>query len=100
MPTRRPQLRRCRNCQKVGHNASTCASLDIETKPVILKTTSAKTSKNKISSSKTSPSTKKTPSSPSAPSLKFYVHHVNFEPRHSPHVVNLKEQKNNVWILS
>jgi hypothetical protein len=91
MPTHRPQLRRCRSCQKVGHNTSTCPFSFSQTTSNIKKSSFSKnkpaknlpSSKNKISKA--------------APDLKFYVHHVNFEPRHSPHVVNLKQQKLNVW---
>lgn len=64
------QVRRCANCQKVGHNRSTCA---------IPTTTQAAT-----------------PRAPHPP-LKFFVHHVTGEPAASPHVINLKKEQPPLW---
>lgn len=69
MAAKKPQLRRCGNCKSVGHNRATC------------------------------PNQKKSNSSPkSAPApLKFFIHHVHHEPPTSPHVVNLKSGREEVW---
>ncbi len=63
------QLRRCALCQKVGHNKSTCPEAVSQT------------------------NTNKTAHSP----LKFFVHHVNYNKHQSPHLINLKEHKNNLY---
>ncbi len=62
-------LRRCALCQKVGHNKSTC--------PEAVSQTNAD----------------KTVRQP----LKFFVHHVNYNNHQSPHLVNLKEHKKNIY---
>ena len=93
MPSRRPQLRRCRNCQKVGHNTSTCSiQATQKSKKMLSPATDVSRAAKKKASNSSSLQNKNSPSP-----LKFYVHHVSFEPRHSPHVVNLKQQKFNIW---
>ena len=67
--TKKIQLRRCALCQKAGHNKSTCAETMSQT--II----------------------EKTVRSP----LKFFVHHVNYNSHQSPHLINLKEHKNNQY---
>ena len=62
-------LRRCAVCQKAGHNKSTCSETD-----------------SQISADKTVRSP-----------LKFFVHHVNYNNHQSPHLINLKEHKNNLY---
>ncbi|MBI5728726.1 MAG: DUF4012 domain-containing protein [Candidatus Magasanikbacteria bacterium] len=64
------QIRRCANCQKVGHNKSTC------TTPTATQTVSPKTP---------------------PPPLKFFIHHVTHEPTASPHVINLKREQDSLW---
>ena len=64
------QLRRCANCQKAGHNKSTCAA------PSAAQTVLPKTA-----------------FSP----LKFFIHHVTHEPAASPHIINLKENHDLAW---
>jgi len=64
---KKPQLRRCAICQKVGHNKSTC--------PEKFQQPAAKKANQP---------------------LNFFVHHVNYEPPQSPHVVNLKN-RNDIW---
>ncbi len=59
------QLRRCAVCQKIGHNKSTCPETAT---PSSLKTTGPKP-------------------------VPFFVHHVDYSPGHSEHVVNLKNEK-------
>lgn len=66
---KKTQLRRCALCQKVGHNKSTCAEA---MRPV---------------------NTNETARQP----LKFFVHHVNLTSHQSPHLINLKEHKNNQY---
>lgn len=78
---KRPQLRTCSACKKPGHNAGTCP----------LKATLSPTStepRKKI----TSPLTK-----PAPLPVRFFVHHVATESKHSPHVIDLKKQSFNVW---
>lgn len=72
------QLRRCGLCHKVGHNKSTCANNIIqqtETDDV-----------PEISTAKTE-----------RPPLKFFVHHVQYQDHKSPHLVDLKENKNSLY---
>lgn len=68
---KKPQLRRCAACGLPGHNKSTCPQYleDNIVEPI------------------------KTARQP----LKFFVHHVNFSNHVSPHVVDLKNKKNDVW---
>ncbi len=66
---RKIHLRRCAVCQKVGHNKSTCPE-----------------AVSQINNQKTA-----------GQPLKFFVHHVNFNDHQSPHVVNLKEHKKNLY---
>ena len=66
---KKTQLRRCAICQKAGHNKSTCSELMPQT------------------------NTDKTARSP----LKFFVHHVNLTSHQSPHLIDLKEHKNNQY---
>jgi hypothetical protein len=81
---KRPQIRRCRACQKVGHNLSTCQTntliKETEKKKAPLLKTASKTNK------------KKTP-----PQVNFFVHHVNQQQAESPHRVNLKTQYTSIW---
>lgn len=67
--TKKIQLRRCAFCQKVGHNKSTCPEAMSQI------------------------NTDKTVRSP----LQFFVHHVNYNDHQSPHLINLKEHKNNLY---
>lgn len=62
-------LRRCAVCQKAGHNKSTCP--------------------NAVSQI----NNERTVGQP----LKFFVHHVNYNSHQSPHLVNLKEHKKNLY---
>mgnify|MGYP001588847071 CR=1 FL=1 len=62
-------LRRCALCQKVGHNKSTCPE-------ALSQTNNAKTAHSP---------------------LRFFVHHVNYDSRQSPHLINLKEHKNSLY---
>ena len=66
---KKAQLRRCALCQKVGHNKSTCSEV---TTPTIANKTARQP-------------------------LKFFVHHVNLTNHQSPHLINLKEHKNNQY---
>jgi hypothetical protein len=67
---KKPQVRRCGLCHKVGHNQSTCtAKMTRHTAPP------------------------KTATQP----LKFFIHHVNYQSAPSAHVVNLKNEKEGVW---
>lgn len=79
---KRPQLRTCTSCKKPGHNASTCparlSSTD-DTLPEPIKKTFAP------------------PVKPAPLPVRFFVHHVTSEPKHSPHVVDLKKQSFSVW---
>ncbi len=78
--TKRPQLRMCSFCQQVGHNRSTC--FYFKSKP-----TSA-------------PDTTTTPVVQTARQpIKFFVHHVPHTPPTSPHIVNLREHKEDIWSL-
>jgi hypothetical protein len=86
---KRPQLRRCGTCQKVGHNTSTCPTYISAKKPLI--TTKRKTS------SKIEPQPKTTASAPKNTPLRFFVHHVNSEPPRSPHLLDLKKEQNSIW---
>ena len=71
---KKPQLRRCAFCNKPGHNKSTCAkflsSITKKTVPTITPT--------------------------NAP-IRFFVHHVSYQPTTSPHVVNLKKDSLPAW---
>jgi len=67
--SKKTQLRRCALCQKAGHNKSTCP----EAVPQA--------------------NIDKTAYLP----LKFFVHHVNYDSHQSPHLINLKEHKNNQY---
>ncbi len=70
------QLRRCALCQKAGHNKSTCLY-----------------GRQACAEMVSQANIKKTVSSP----LKFFVHHVNFNSHQSPHLINLKEHKDNQY---
>ena len=75
--TKRRQVRRCAVCLKIGHNRSTCP---LQRQEVV----------------KAEQTTKQTPPMQKAnKELKFFVHHVNSEPKPSKHIVNLK--KHNIW---
>lgn len=65
----RPEVRCCATCGKRGHNRSTC--------PEITKTT-VKTQ-------------------PTFTPVKFFVHHVAAAPTESPHVIDLRNNKNTTW---
>lgn len=67
--SKKMHLRRCAVCQKVGHNKSTCPDAVTQT------------------------NNEKTVGQP----LKFFVHHVNYNNHQSPHLVNLKEHKKNLY---
>ncbi|MBI2037944.1 MAG: DUF4012 domain-containing protein [Candidatus Magasanikbacteria bacterium] len=78
-PAKKLQLRHCGFCQKVGHNKSTCPdalsfNLDKQVSP------------NMVSQTNTG-QTERAP-------LKFFVHHVQYQNHESPHLVNLKKEKN------
>ncbi|HSR89320.1 MAG TPA: DUF4012 domain-containing protein [Candidatus Udaeobacter sp.] len=79
MPKRAKKLnlRHCALCQKVGHNKSTCPT-NKQTFP---------------EPAQLSISTEKKASQP----LKFFVHHVNYNDHQSPHLINLKEHKDNLY---
>lgn len=64
---KKPQLRRCKTCQKVGHNKSTC------------------------------PEFFSVPKAPEHGSVKFFFHHLPTTPLQSAHVVNLKNERPSVW---
>lgn len=64
------QLRRCANCQKAGHNKSTCAAL---------------------------PADQTAPQKTTRQPLKFFVHHVAHGLAASPHVINLKKERDSLW---
>ncbi|TSC83967.1 MAG: Uncharacterized protein G01um101413_770 [Parcubacteria group bacterium Gr01-1014_13] len=66
--TKKIHLRRCAVCQKVGHNKSTCPEAVAQN----------------IDKPVNQP-------------LKFFVHHVNYNNHQSPHLVNLKEHKKNLY---
>lgn len=66
----RPQLRTCSVCGKLGHNKSTC--------PVHARKTRAE-------------------KHPQKGTVKFFVHHVNSASDHSPHLVNLKDGKTDIF---
>ncbi len=65
---KKPQLRRCGECNSVGHNRATCPK-------------------------------KLTSNSPnnSAGMVNFFIHHVNTPDEASPHVVNLKTTRSDLW---
>ncbi len=67
------QLRRCSQCQTVGHNSSTC--------------TEKKTLPRKTSSINHNPTGM----------VKFFVHHVPAAPKHSEHQVNLHTHNLDLW---
>lgn len=67
----RRQLRRCGMCQKIGHNKSTCSEID---PPASL------------------PAAK-----PASSPVKFFVYHLPGEPKHSSHLINLKERQSPIW---
>ena len=73
---KKTQLRRCALCQKAGHNKSTCSEMV-----------------SQINTDLRHGGASKTVRSP----LKFFVHHVNFNSHQSPHLINLKEHKNNQY---
>lgn len=79
---KRPQLRTCSACKKPGHNASTCPAKATLTPPP-----RTEYAKKPLSS----------PTKPAPLPVNFFVHHVAFEPKHSPHVVDLKKQSFSVW---
>lgn len=70
MEKNKRQIRRCSVCDKVGHNRSTCLQKFNQTEQM------------------SKPQTAHQP-------LKFFVHHVNYEPVASGHIIDLK--KNNIW---
>jgi hypothetical protein len=74
MASKRPQVRRCGVCNSVGHNKATCQNFQ-ET-----------------------PSLPTVPTSTASP-LKFFVHHVSTPAPTSPHVVDLKTEKKDLWKL-
>ncbi len=67
------QLRRCSQCQTVGHNSSTCP-------------------KKVIAPAETSSPTRTTPGM-----VKFFVHHVQEAPKQSEHQVNLNSNHFDLW---
>lgn len=69
MTPKKPQLRRCGQCNSAGHNKATCPK--------------------KI--------TTIAPSASAVGMVKFFVHHVNTPAESSPHVINLKSEKNELW---
>ncbi len=71
--SKRPQLRRCAFCDKVGHNKSTCADF-----------------RNSLTEVK--PST-----TPVAAPIRLFIHHVSNSPNTSEHVVNLKQSPDQAW---
>ena len=80
-PLRKIQLRHCAICLKVGHNKSTC--------PQLLHQTSPQTTPKAIPEANTK--------STERPPLKFFVHHVQYQDHESPHLVDLKENKNRLY---
>jgi len=80
----RPQLRRCSFCNKVGHNTATC--------PLFLpkKNTAAP-----VVQTKTEPVTK--PVFQNKSTINFFVHHTHNLPINSPHVIDLKNHKEDIW---
>ncbi len=75
------QLRHCAVCEKVGHNKSTC--------PQLLHPANLQASPKIMPEVKTN--------STERPPLKFFVHHVQYQDHESPHVVDLKENKNRLY---
>ncbi len=73
---KKTQLRHCALCQKMGHNKSTC--------PEAVSQTNIDHRHGGASKTVHSP-------------LKFFVHHVNYNNHKSPHLINLKERKNNQY---
>lgn len=75
----RPQLRRCNFCDRVGHNRSTCSdylnSLKVATPPIEME--------QMIKAQRPSPH--------------FFIHHVDYAPNQSPHVVDLKSKQTAIW---
>src|SRR3989344_7458486 len=76
---KKTQLRRCAVCQKVGHNKSTCLARNgyAQTSPA------GPEAASQINQTQTV-----------RPPLKFFVHHVQYQNHESPHLVNLREEKN------
>lgn len=71
--SKRPQLRRCAFCDKVGHNKSTCADFRaslIQESPIATST---------------------------AAPIRLFIHHVSNSPSTSEHVVNLKSAPDKAW---
>lgn len=83
---KRPQVRTCSACKKTGHNAGTCLAKDTPTMKA--------SAPPETSSPRPAP-----PHSlkPAPAPVRFFVHHVPFESKQSPHVVDLKKQSFNVW---
>lgn len=64
---KKPQLRRCGFCKKMGHNKSTCPDFLL-----------SKPTENKNS-------------------VKFFIHHLPTAPQHSNYIVDLKQEKTTTW---
>ena len=66
--SKKPQLRRCTVCQRPGHNKNTCPEyLAIDN------------------------------SGPKGNTVNFFVHHVSNQSLPSPHVIDLRKKKDNLW---
>ncbi len=77
MTSKKPQLRRCGLCNSVGHNKATCS--------------------HKIAPAGLPRAPRDVGNTSNPGMVKFFVHHVNTPAETSPHVVNLKPKKSDLW---
>jgi hypothetical protein len=86
---KRPQLRRCGTCEKVGHNTSTC--------PVKISSRKRSTTKKPTLNKTVQKNTTSPIKTPGGSPLKFFIHHVNSTPSPSPHLTDLKQKQQDLW---
>ncbi len=92
---RRPQLRRCASCTKVGHNTARCPKKISPTRaPISHLATPPRTTKF-VAPKKSEVAAPK--ASPTGRGLNFFIHHVNHQPPQSAHIVNLKTPARGTW---
>lgn len=102
---KKPQLRRCTFCDRVGHNRATCqAFLSSLNQPA--QSTQIDYTDDNFSDEYTHVEPDIIPPTPVAPpspppqprgSVNFFIHHVSGDSSNSPHVINLKNKKEDIW---